>query len=594
MNPLSVIQNIISTAQYIKAVYDQVKVNKQQCLRLSNRIEIILSPVKMLAENPDSIKPENLAALNDLLACLGECKSEKTTLMMIKRTFWAFRNQTDNETFRKLNDKLSVCTQQLSFALDVTRIFDRTADKKDIEEDLAYMEGKLNEIISLQLAANQQLDEVKNSLDELRKEIVTNLATKKQIVKDMDIPVKIEVQIIKSSDIAIGKPIGRGGIAEAHQARWDSELVAVKKLSITQMSNRDLKDFYNEANMMYRTRHPNIVLLQGIVQEPDNYMLVMELMEKGSLYNILNSNEDLPWAKRFNFAIDVASGMAYLHKNKIIHCDLKSLNILIDRHGTCKIGDFGLAKVKLNSTVSLSSINKEPKHTISNIRWKAPELLRPNGKYSYYSDIYSFGIILWEISERKIPFGEKTSDSDITRMVLDDKVELETTCPSNFAEIVQNCLREIPSGRPTFANICSTMEALVRDEPLDPLPVAIHSAQPDLPARPATPPGLPPLPAQTKEPVSAQTKEDTYADRRIKKEKFKAFWIKYWGPNTVSVDWADFFDCLSDYLTEGGLGEFKEDEIKQQFAIIHGKVSMNSFNSRTKDLSSLKELAQKK
>ncbi|KAJ3322751.1 hypothetical protein HDV06_002802 [Boothiomyces sp. JEL0866] len=570
MDPLSVIQNIISAAQYIKTVYDQVKVNKQQCQRLSNRIEIILSPVKTFAQNPSSIRPENLAALNDLLLCLADCK---TVVHDFSSSHWAkraFKNQTDNETFQKLNERLSVCAQQLCFTLDITRVFDREADKKDIEEDLADIESKLNVIIEMHQEANDKLDVVNRNLEAMRLDILSKVSDKKDEVKQMDSGVKIEVQVIKSLSLQIDNMLGKGGIAQVYVARWDSELVAVKKLNVPQMSKKDVKDFYNEANIMYRTRHPNVVLLQGIVQEPENYMLVMELMEKGSLFNLLKSNEDITWARRFNFAIDIASGMAYLHKNKILHCDLKSMNILMDRHGTCKIGDFGLAKVRLNSTVSLASVKIEPTHTVGGIRWKAPELLQPNGKFSKESDVYSFGIILWEISERKVPYGETASDSEVTKLVVDDRVVLEASCPPKFQEMIRNCTDRVPKYRPSFANICATLEALVRDEPLHPLPVAL----------PALPTLAPPQP-----------KDDTPAGRRIKNQKFKDFWISYWGPNEVSVDWADFFDCLSDYLIKGGLKGFNEEEIKQQFGIIHGKVSMNSFNTRTQDLSSLKELA---
>ncbi|KAJ3250180.1 copper transport protein ctr1 [Boothiomyces macroporosus] len=579
MDPLSVIQNIISAAQYIKSICDQVKANKQQCQRLSNRIEIILSPVKTFAQNPASIRPENLAALNDLVICLGDCRTVVHDFYSANWAKRAFQNQTDNETFRKLNDRLSASAQQLSLSLDITRVFDREADKKDIEEDLADIESKLNDIIDMHQQTSQQIDNLAQSVDQMRVQILAQLSTKKEEVKQMDTGFKIDVQIINSSSLLIDRMLGKGGIAQVYVARWDSEMVAVKKLNVPQMSQKDLKDFYNEANIMYRTRHPNVVLLQGIVQEPDNYMLVMELMDKGTLLDLLRSTEDLTWSKRFNFAIDIASGMAYLHKNKIIHCDLKSLNILLDRHETCKIGDFGLAKIRLNSTASLASVKIEPVHTVSGIRWKAPELLQPNGKFTKESDVYSFGVILWELSERKIPYAEAATDGEVTKLVIDDKVALEASCPPKFQDMIRNCTDRVPKFRPSFANICGTLDALVRDEPLHPLPVALTGAA-----------ALPPLPVA--KPVVPM--EDNPANRRIKNQKFKEFWINYWGPNTVSVDWADFFDCLSDYLIRGGLREFNEEEIKQQFGIIHGKVSMNSFNTRTQELSSLKELALQK
>ena len=145
---------------------------------------------------------------------------------------------------------------------------------------------------------------------------------------------------------------------------------------------------------MASMRSDYIVQLRGICLEAPYYCLVMELMPKGSLYSVLKGNPVLPLAVKYRIALDVICGLAQLHEAKIIHRDLKSMNVLLDDRFRAKISDFGLAKIK--SEVSSTSAAKGAKGTWG---WMAPELLEnnPSPPSTFSTDIYAYGMILWEL-----------------------------------------------------------------------------------------------------------------------------------------------------------------------------------------------------
>ncbi|KAF8817853.1 Tyrosine kinase-like (TKL) protein, partial [Cardiosporidium cionae] len=159
------------------------------------------------------------------------------------------------------------------------------------------------------------------------------------------------------------------------------------------------RNFYSEMRVLTRLRHPNITLFLGVTLSP-HYCLVTEYIPNGSLFDLLHvDNFTLSLKQCFRTAIEICCGMVYLHHHGILHCDLKSSNILISEYGHVKICDFGLA--------SLAEYPMEedlPRHMgcVGSLHWMAPEVLRGEGM-TKASDIYSFGVILWEMLTREIP-----------------------------------------------------------------------------------------------------------------------------------------------------------------------------------------------
>ncbi|XP_022863781.1 serine/threonine-protein kinase CTR1-like isoform X3 [Olea europaea var. sylvestris] len=203
------------------------------------------------------------------------------------------------------------------------------------------------------------------------------------------------------SDLVIKKRIGAGSFGTVHHAEWNGCDVAVKILMEQDFHAEQYKEFLREVAIMKRLRHPNIVLFMGAVTEPPNLSIVTEYLSRGSLYRLLrrpDAREVLDERRRLCMAYDVVKGMSYLHKHNppIVHRDLKSPNLLVDKKYTVKVCDFGLSRLKANTFLSSKSAAGTPE-------WMAPEVLRDEPS-NEKSDVYSFGVILWELATLQPPW----------------------------------------------------------------------------------------------------------------------------------------------------------------------------------------------
>ncbi|KAJ1279356.1 hypothetical protein BS78_04G149400 [Paspalum vaginatum] len=172
-----------------------------------------------------------------------------------------------------------------------------------------------------------------------------------------DMSLEIEDLIIPWNELALKEKIGAGSFGTVHRADWNGSDVAVKILMEQDLHPERLKEFLREVAIMRSLRHPNIVLLMGAVTQPPNLSIVTEYLSRGSLYRLLHrhgTKENLDERRRLSMAFDVAKGMNYLHKRNppIVHRDLKSPNLLVDKKYTVKVCDFGLSRLKANTFLS--------------------------------------------------------------------------------------------------------------------------------------------------------------------------------------------------------------------------------------------------
>lgn len=215
-------------------------------------------------------------------------------------------------------------------------------------------------------------------------------------------PERLEVgaEKIDMDNVQLGAPIGRGAFGEVFAGKYGGDDVALKKLSSEALVSKD--KFFAEIHLLAQLRHPRIVNVYGYCQQGENFMLVMALVKKGSLFNLLHKhNMPLPQNLKVKFALDVALGIQYLHKRMpmVLHLDLKSGNILVSEDLRLKLADFGLSKV-------LASGSQAYTHQVAGtMAYMAPELFGGN-KYSAACDIYSLAIVLWEIYHRQVPYGD--------------------------------------------------------------------------------------------------------------------------------------------------------------------------------------------
>jgi serine/threonine protein kinase len=229
--------------------------------------------------------------------------------------------------------------------------------------------------------------------------------------------------MIPMADLQLGDLIGQGGFGEVHRGKWKDKDVAIKQLFLKKLPSSLVTEFENETQIMSQcSKCAQIVKLLGICIEPGHYSIVMEYLAKGSLYDVLHDDEiELPWKTVcVPIALDIGRGLSYLHDRDILHRDLKSLNIVLNENFGAKITDFGLAKLKLESSSKTSTSTK--KNPVGTVRWKAPELFKRGVQYSTASDVYSYGMILWEIASRKLPFSEGADDVAFSKIIAEGAI----------------------------------------------------------------------------------------------------------------------------------------------------------------------------
>ncbi len=249
---------------------------------------------------------------------------------------------------------------------------------------------------------------------------------------------------IPYNELQIGEKLGAGGFGVVHKGTWRFQNVAIKELLDEKPSAAAAADFKNEMQVMAKLRSSNVVQFYGCVLGNPKYCIVMEYMPKGSLFNLLRSNQTLDWSTRYKMTLDMACGLAFLHAENILHRDLKSLNVLLDEHYHAKLTDFGLSKVKTETRTTTKN------QSVGSEGWIAPELTDPDGVYTQKSDVFSMGITMWEIATRKIPYEKAQSRAMIPFWMAQGKREdIPTDCPPKIAHLIKWCWDTDPAKRPT-------------------------------------------------------------------------------------------------------------------------------------------------
>uniref|UniRef100_A0A8C4GKB6 non-specific serine/threonine protein kinase n=1 Tax=Dicentrarchus labrax TaxID=13489 RepID=A0A8C4GKB6_DICLA len=271
---------------------------------------------------------------------------------------------------------------------------------------------------------------------------------------------------IPEGQITLGQRIGSGSFGTVFKGKWHGD-VAVKMLNVTAPTPQQLQAFKNEVGVLRKTRHVNILLFMGYTTKPQ-LAIVTQWCEGSSLYHHLHIIETkFEMIKLIDIARQTAQGMDYLHAKSIIHRDLKSNNIFLHEDLTVKIGDFGLATVK-----SRWSGSHQFEQLSGSILWMAPEVIRLQDKnpYSFQSDVYAFGIVLYELMSGALPYSNINNRDQIIFMVgrgylSPDLSKVRSNCPKAMKRLMADCLKKKREERPLFPQILASIELLARSLP---------------------------------------------------------------------------------------------------------------------------------
>ncbi|XGW24632.1 hypothetical protein V3C99_006230 [Haemonchus contortus] len=259
---------------------------------------------------------------------------------------------------------------------------------------------------------------------------------------------------LRSDKIKLNEKIGAGAFGEVWLGTLEENpddpplQVAIKLKKVNKENQAKLDEMYREARLMRQYRHKNVVRFYGVVlKSADSAMIVMEYVDGGALNDYLKKNTNVNVKTRISYAIDAATGLAYLHAKSCMHRDVACRNCLIDvSKGIVKLTDFGLSKQAESYTI--------PKDEKLPIRWQAPEVIATR-VYTLKSDVYSYGVLLWEIfNNGEAPY--KGMDNKAVREnILDPKFRPPTddSLPIVVSKVMLTCWRADPAKRPTMARI---------------------------------------------------------------------------------------------------------------------------------------------
>ena len=235
--------------------------------------------------------------------------------------------------------------------------------------------------------------------------------------------------------------IGIGGMATVYKAK-DNILkrnVAVKVLRDEFTTDEEfIKRFNTEAQAAASLTHPNIVSIYDVGHEDNLYFIVMELIQGKTLKQIITEDGVLPWKWSINIAIQIASALEIAHKNNIVHRDIKPHNIIITEDGVAKVTDFGIAKAVSNSTITAFGT------TIGSVHYFSPEHAR-GGYTDAKSDIYSLGVIMYEMMTGRVPFDADTPVSIALKHMQEKPVEpikLNPSIPYAVNKIIMKAMQK--------------------------------------------------------------------------------------------------------------------------------------------------------
>eukprot|EP01130_Rhizamoeba_saxonica_P018203 TRINITY_DN9034_c0_g1_i1.p1 TRINITY_DN9034_c0_g1~~TRINITY_DN9034_c0_g1_i1.p1 ORF type:complete len:373 (+),score=78.17 TRINITY_DN9034_c0_g1_i1:955-2073(+) len=248
---------------------------------------------------------------------------------------------------------------------------------------------------------------------------------------------------IEKDTLEIDEVIGKGGVGAVYEGSYNGSKVAIKFFEVDDM------EFRKELSLLSIIKSDHIVKCFGGNTIDDEKFIVLELMT-ASLADVLASTEiEIDFQLVVEMGLDAAHAIKFLHDCQLIHRDLKSLNLLVSNEMRVKICDFGLTRVVDNNMT----------HQIGTVSWIAPELFSKKD-YTEKADIYSFGIVMWELISRQLPFPNIPSYSIPILVTKGERPTIPDNCPRDWKNLMKKAWKANPIRRPTMDDICKKISRM--------------------------------------------------------------------------------------------------------------------------------------
>uniref|UniRef100_A0A0A9BF18 Protein kinase domain-containing protein n=1 Tax=Arundo donax TaxID=35708 RepID=A0A0A9BF18_ARUDO len=291
----------------------------------------------------------------------------------------------------------------------------------------------------------------------------------------------LERWTVDRSQLLIGHRFASGAYSRLFHGIYKEQPVAVKFIrqpddgEDEDLSARLEKHFTAEVTLLARLQHRNVIKLVGACNCPPVFCVITEFLSGGSLRAFLRKLErkTLPLEKVISIALDIARGLEYIHLQGVVHRDVKPENILFDGEFCAKVVDFGVACEEAYCNL----LEDDP----GTYRWMAPEMYK-HKPYGRKADVYSFGLLLWELVTGSIPYEDMTPVQAAFAVVNKNlRPVIPSSCPAPLQLLISQCWSSQPEKRPEFRQIVQILEnlktVLDRDGTLDKIPSSVRQAQ---------------------------------------------------------------------------------------------------------------------
>ncbi|XP_075997022.1 mixed lineage kinase domain-like protein [Genypterus blacodes] len=444
------VEPIFSLAKEIYSLSEKVKANKEQSQRVARRVNAMVDSVRKIDQKKIKNVEKPLKELRSTLISAKELIEKFTSTTRLLRIMKVNRYRDD---FNGVNERLDDAIQALSLNVVIERN-DEVDGLKDAEELMKFFKADF-------LKKQAELTELQEVKDNLEKELSS--------FKDPATTALTGIKDIKPEELTIEiKPIQEGLSSQLYKAEYGGFTVAVKRF-INQTDLSELQsDFRREAANLKRFASPNVLRLYGICikEELGEFLIVMEYCERGTLREFLNGQPNLPWPLKGRMCLDAAQGLNRLHRQELqekskVVTNINSSSFLVDQDNRVKLGGLELAKtltsLQRNNTTDQSKKN-------SSMCYICPEKMNDRSlKYSKEWEMYSFGIILWEIATGKKPF-QGCQGREIYKKVQNKETfqePLPDDCPPPLAELINACRAYDPFHRPISGVLVDKLRSVV-------------------------------------------------------------------------------------------------------------------------------------
>ncbi|XP_029918152.1 tyrosine-protein kinase ITK/TSK isoform X2 [Myripristis murdjan] len=257
---------------------------------------------------------------------------------------------------------------------------------------------------------------------------------------------------VDPSELSLGQEVGSGQFGLVLEGSWREKKVAVKMVREEAMSE---EEFIEEARIMTRLSHCKLVQLYGVCTQRSPMCLVFEFMENGCLSDYLRARRGrLSQDTMLGMCLDVSEGMAYLESSNFIHRDLAARNCLVSKNNEVKVSDFGMTRFVFDDQYTSSQGSKFP------VKWSSPEVIK-YCKFSSKSDVWSFGVLMWEVySEGRLPYEHRSNAEVVESLNAGLRLLKPRLAPDAVYLLMEWCWKEKPDDRPSFALLLHELASL--------------------------------------------------------------------------------------------------------------------------------------